>query len=320
MGQPLTLLMKDYDFLAPLAAGDVTAEGADLTLRRDTAGALDRTLADASVHAGELSFSRHIQRLAASDHSFVGIPFFPTRAFRQRCFFVRRDSGLHRFADLAKKRIGTNEWPASGNTWSRAILRDAGVRIEEIQWWVGTVDGAPSNRPQGSLPAYVRPAPADRTLRDMLLDGELEALMCPIPPKGFYEANSPIVRLVPDFRKAEQEYFRRTGICPLQHVVGVRRHVYEREPGVLKALYGVLEQSKLAWQASRRRLADTLPWTLAEIEETTALMGEDWHPNGVEPNRRTIQAFLDEQVAQRLIANPPTVDALFAEFQQVMKA
>jgi len=312
--------MKNYDYLAPLACGDVAAEGIDLTLGRDTAGALDRTLNDPSVHAGELSFSRHIHRLAASDRSFVGIPFFPTRAFRHRCFFVRRDSGLRAFADLAKKRIGTNEWPASGNTWSRAILRGAGVKIEEIQWWVGPVDGAPSGRPQGALPAHARPAPAGRTLREMLLDGELDALMCPTPPKGFYEKNSPIVRLVPDFRKAEQDYFRRTGISPVQHIVGVRREVFDRDPWVAKSLYAALEQSKLAWQASRRRLAETLPWTLAEIEEATALIGEDWYPNGVESNRKIMQAFLDEQVAQGLIAKPPSVDSLFAEFEQAAKA
>jgi hypothetical protein len=152
MARPIALLMKDYDYLAPLACGDVTAEGLALKLTRDTPGALDRTLNDPSVQASELSFSRHVHRLAAGDRSFVGIPFFAYRAFRHRCFFIRRDDGPRDFADLAGKRIGTNEWPASGNTWSRALIREAGVKIEEIHWWVGSVDGAASKRPQGTLP------------------------------------------------------------------------------------------------------------------------------------------------------------------------
>src|SRR5687768_16135573 len=119
----VTLVIKDYDHLAPLSAGDVVAEDLDLRLDRDTPGALDRTLDDPSVHVGELSFARHLARLSQDDHSFVGIPIFPTRAFRQRCFFVRRDSDLCALKDLAGKRIGTNEWPATGNTWSRALLR-----------------------------------------------------------------------------------------------------------------------------------------------------------------------------------------------------
>lgn len=318
MALSITLLMKDYDFIQPLAAGDVKAEGIDLTFVRDTAGALDRTLSDAAVDAGELSFSRHIHRLAASDDSFVGMPVFPTRLYRHRCFFVRRDSRLRGFADLARKRIGTNEWPASGNTWSRALLRDAGVKIEEIQWLVGTVDGKPSARPQGILPAYVRPAPPDRTLRDMLVDRELDALMCPVPPNDFYAPNSPIVRLIPDFRAAEQEYVRRTGISQVQHIVGVRRAVYDRDPWVLKSLYETLEQSKRRWQDGRRRLTDTLPWTLAEIEEATALFGQDWHPSGVEPNRKSIHAFLEEQFAQGLIATRLSVDQIFPEFRQTV--
>ena len=96
MQQPvkLKLVTKDYDFFAPLACGDVVAEGIDLNYERDTAGALDRTLADESIDAGELSLSRHLARLAAGDRSFIGIPVFPQRVFRHRCFFVRRGSGL----------------------------------------------------------------------------------------------------------------------------------------------------------------------------------------------------------------------------------
>ncbi len=143
MVRRVTFVMRDYDYLSPLACGDVTVEGLDLALTRDTANALDRTLTDSSVDAGKLSLGRHIQRLADGDHSFVSIPFFPAGGVRQRTFFVRQGSGLQSFSDLVKKRIGTNEWPATGTTWSRAVLRDAGVKLEEIQWWIGSVDGAP---------------------------------------------------------------------------------------------------------------------------------------------------------------------------------
>src|SRR5215208_585792 len=100
----VTLVIKDYDYLAPLACGDVVAEDLDLRLDRDTPGALDRTLSDHAIQVGELSFARHLTRLSHDDHTFVGIPIFPTRAFRQRCFFVRRDSGLSSLKDLAGKR------------------------------------------------------------------------------------------------------------------------------------------------------------------------------------------------------------------------
>lgn len=315
---PLKMVTKDYDYVAPLACGDVVAEGIDLNFERDTAGALDRTLSDRSIDIGELSFSRHLSRLAHGDYSFVAIPVFLIRAFRDRCFFVRRDSGLRSFEQLEGKRIGTNEWPATGNTLSRAVLRDHGVRIEGIRWWVGSVDGTPSIRSQGELPSYVQVA-SDKTLLSMLLAGELDALMCPIPPKGFYEAGNPVIRLVPDYRHSEMEYYRRTGIYPVHHIVGVRRGVYEKDPWILRSLFRALDQSKQRWQASLKRLAYTTPWMLAEIEDTTALFGEDWSPYGVEPNRKAVQALCDELFAQGL--TPQRIDGAiaFIEFEKVMR-
>ena len=131
----IKLVTKDYDFFAPLACGDVSADGINLIYERDTPNALDRTLADASIDAGELSLSRQLARLASGDLSFVGIPVFPQRVFRHRCFFVRRGSGLTSFEQLAAKRIGCNEWPASGNTWSRAICATTASKSKASRGW-----------------------------------------------------------------------------------------------------------------------------------------------------------------------------------------
>lgn len=310
----LKLVMKDYDFLAPLACGDVVAERIRLNLERDTPGALDRTLSDATIDAGELSFSRQISRLANGDTSFVGIPIFPQRAFRHRCFFVRRDSGLDTIESLAGKRIGCNEWPASGNVWTRAILRTHNVAVEGIQWSVGSIDGKPSNRPQGNLPPFVKHV-TDRTLLSMLLDGELDALMCPHPPKGFHDEGSPVRRLLEDFRTAEIDYFRRTRTFPTIHVIGVRRAVYEKHPWVLNDLFQAIEASKLRWQASRRNLSDTTPWAIMEIETATSLFGRDWYPYGVEKNRGDIEKLSHELFVEGLIPRKLTANELFAEFE-----
>ncbi len=316
---PLTMVIKDYDHIQPMASGDVLPVGIDLKLDRDTAGALDRTLADASIDVGEMSMSRHILRIAGRDRGFVAIPVFPTRAFRQRCFFVRRDSGLKEIRDLEGKKIGTNEWPATGNTWSRAVIREAGVRLDSIRWWVGSIDGAPSGRPQGVLPPYAQLADPNRPLREMLIAGELDALMCPNPPRGFYESDSPIVRLLPDFRKAEADYFSRTGIYPAHHIVGVRRHVFESNPWVLRSLYEAFEESKKQWMAQRRLLPETTPWLLAEIELATRVMGADWQPYGLgDANLRMVQTLCDEMLAQGLLDRQLDAREAFAEFAEVM--
>ena len=315
----LTVVVKDYDHLAPLAAGDVVAEDIDLTLDRDTAGALDRTVSDPSIMAGELSFARHLARLSSDDRSWVGLPLFVTRVFRHRSFFIRRDSDIRGLQDLVGKRVGTNEWPATGNTWSRAVLREAGIAIDSIQWLVGYIAGASAGRPQGDLPAYVQDATGgDKSLTQMLLDGELDALMSQAP-KEFYEPNSPIVRLFKDFRTAEQQYYQRTGIFPAHHIVGVRQELYEREPWVLRSLFDAFDASKKRSQANRVKLSDTSPWIQADLEDARSLMGADWSPYGVEPNRKMIQTLCDELQAQGLLANSVDGNDVFREFQEAAR-
>lgn len=93
-----------------------------------------------AVHGGEASFSRYVQRLAGGDRAFVGLPAFVMREFRHRNFFVRRDSELTDLGQLAGTRIGLDAWPASGNTWSRALLREAGVPLDQARWVVGPVN------------------------------------------------------------------------------------------------------------------------------------------------------------------------------------
>lgn len=314
----LTVVIKDYDHVAPLAAGDVEVEGIDLELDRDTENALDRTLRDEEIEVGELSFMRHIIRLANDDRSFVGFPVFPTQRFRERCFYTRRDTGIDALADLAGKRIGTNEWPATGNTWSRAALRERGVEIDSIDWWVGPVDDPDyPMRPQGELPSNVQMAASGRTLREMLLADELDGLMCPLPPEGFYDETDPVVRVRPDYRQAEIEFYKRTNIYPPHHLMGIRREVYEENPWIAERLCDAFEAAKDQWLASRRRLTDTTPWLMPEIEETVSLIGEDWLPYGIDAKQYEIERLCREAYEQGLIDEPLDPESVFAEYKEL---
>lgn len=316
----LTLLMKDYDYLAPLACGDVAARGIDLTLERDTPLALDRAASDPRIGAGELSLSRLIRRFAEGDRTFVAIPFFPYRGFRQRCFFVRRDRGPRDLRDLRGQRIGTNDWPATGNTWSRAALREQGVAIDEIDWLLCPANEADAARPQGELPPYVRRARPGQTLSDLLRQDQVDALMCPLPPPGFDEKDSAIVRLYPDFRRVEQDYYRRTGLYPIHHVLGMRREVFVAHPWMARELFRVLEEARRLWQANRAQWVEATPWYQAEIEDVASLMGKDWHRNGLAPNRLVVQTLADEMHAQGLVPYHLDCDALFADYEETVSA
>jgi 4,5-dihydroxyphthalate decarboxylase len=321
-GPAITLLTYDHDHYAPLAMGDVAAEGIDLRLVRRTLAEVkrdpDRLFNDPTVDAGELSFSRHVIQLSQGDDRIVGMPIFAVRAFCHRMFFVKRGSPLRELNDLKGKRIGTSDWQGSGVVWGRAALHDAGVRTQDCEWWVGTTDGS-IPAPAAPLPRNARFVRADQTLSQMLIAGELDAILIPGQPAGFYESDSQIVRLLPDYVASELDYFSRTRIYPGAHIIGVKRHVFERNPQIARSLFKVLETSKLRWDESRRREGMSSPWMLFDLERVRTLMGLDWRPYGVEPNRHMVATFCAEELDQAVITTPVDPEVIFAEFEQATR-
>ena len=312
----VTIATREYDYVFPLALGEVKAEGADLTLLL-AFDALERFRADPTIHGGEASFSQYLHRVAAGDRSWVGLPIFIMREFRHRCFFVRRDSDLTDVAQLAGRRVATDAWSASGNTWSRAILRERGVPLESVRWFVGPVDPDDPSRPTNDLPAGVEAAPRGRALSELLLAGEIDAIMCPWPPRAFYAAESGIARLHPDYRAAERDYYRRTGIFPGHHVVVLRREVAERNPWIAGSVFRAFVQARERSEQRHRVLHESSPWLLADLEEQAALMGTGFKPYGYRENHAMVAAFCEEQFAQGLIREPLSPDAVFSDFEEL---
>ena len=310
---PLTLATRDYDFVTPLATGDVLADGLDLTLIRSF-DALQRVAGDPAVHGGEASFSRYVQRLAAGDRSLIGLPLFVMREFRHRSFYVRRDSGLRTLAELVGRRVAMDGWPNSGNTWSRALLREDGVSLDRVRWLVGRVHAQDAAPPADALPPGVELS--RRPLRDLLLDGELDVLIWAWTPEGFYDPAGPFRRLFEDYRAAEQAHYRRTRLFPAHHLVVLKRDVVDRHPGVVRAVYAAFEAARARAADNRWKLHESSPWLLDDLEAQARLMGPSFEPYGLSAeNCRMVARFCEEQHAQGLIPRPLDPDSVFAEYR-----
>ena len=315
---PITLVMKDLDTVAPLACGDVPVQGVALHLDRDTPRALERPMSDPTVDAGELSLSRHVQRLDFGRPVLGGAAGLCYRGFRQRCFYVRRGSELNSLEQLRGKRVGSNEWPASGNVWTKALLREAGVALESITWYLGPVDDpAEPRRPQGTLPG-VLPGDSAGPLPQRSAagrqagcpDGSPRPATSSTSPAATWSACLPTIGRWRASTTAGPASTRATtsSACGGASTMPT--------PGSLRSLYDALEESRLLWQRRRRVWAECTPWYLAELEEVTALMGEDWQPNGLAANRRMVDTFCRELHAQGLIAHPTDGAAVFSEFEE----
>ena len=240
----VALTCADYARVLPLATGEVRPKGIALTMILGNRGSwparaemLRRAVQDPEVQGGEWSMAQYLYRMEKGDRRYVGLPVFPLRNFTARDLYVRRDGPVRRPQDLAGKRIGMYSYTASGSIWYRHFLRYLGLDPLAIQWWVGDIDTPWSATPMDtSLPPGVKTPPAGRSLSDMLVAGDLEAIYSPPRPQAYHPHSGPIARLFPDFRPVEQEYFRKTGAFPPQHLIVLRREAWEANRWIARGL------------------------------------------------------------------------------------
>lgn len=322
MKLPLTLACGLYDRTYGLHDGSVPVEGVELNyLPMMPVETFRRQARHAEFGASEFSLSTFMILHARGDRRFVGIPVFPSRRFRHEHVWINANAGIRSPADLKGKRIGVEEYIQTAALWIRGFLQDDfGVRDEDVEWFFGGYnepDPYFAPRIELELPARVRATVIDgKELLDQLIDaGKLDAIF-PKRPASFLRKSKNVTRLFPDFRSVEADYFKRTGIFPIMHVVVVRRDVYEKHPWVAQALYKGFVYAK-ALAIRRLTLSPplhvTLPWLTDHIEETRRLMGDDYWSYGFEENRHVLETAARHAWDQGLLEKPiDRIDELFA--------
>jgi 4,5-dihydroxyphthalate decarboxylase len=318
---PLTLTCADYARVMPLATGDVKPAGIVLELVHGSGGSwtsraemLRRALVDPAVDGGEASMAGHLRRLDTGDRSQVALLVFPLRNFTARDLYVRKGGPVRSPADLAGTRVGIYDWVASGSIWYRHLLDHIGIAPQSLRWWVGDIDDPRPPTHLYTLPAGVERAPEGRSLSQMLIAGELDAIMSPPRPRHYHATDGPIVRLFADIRAIERDYFRSTGCFPPQHLVILRRPVWEANRWIAHPLTDAFIRANDMFAAAQRNFPYVSPWLDAELEETEALMGADFHPYGYEKNRVAIEVFCAQAFASGIVGRRVTAEEYFAEY------
>lgn len=309
----IRIATRHWDHVMPIATKEVPGfENYDLETRAITPD----VWTERDLDGGETSFSRYVRARAAGDDSVTALPVFIMRGFRHRCIITAKNSPLETAADLQGKRIGVTGWADSGNTWTRAILRQAGVTIADAEWRVGalTKDHPISDR-IGSIdvPDNIAPTENDEPMVDMLQRGALDAVMTPFMPTGFYETDAPFRTLYRSPQQAEADYYAITGFIPGIHVLAVQTPLLEASPGQSGKLTELFETAKEISAARRGKLLDITPWQNEAIASATRIFGSDWMPYGLAANRAMIAAFQTELVSQGLLNEEVDVDLLFPQ-------
>ena len=296
---PVTLALSEYDHVRDVLDGTVPVPGLDLTvLRMPVEEIFYRFTFHREWDVSEMSFAKVVALMAQDDPGLVPIPVFVSRVFRHSSIYVRSDSGLTRPEQLAGLRVGVPEWAQTAAVYTRGMLaHEHGVDLRSVRWvQAGVNEAGRVEKVSLALPEGLGLTPVrDRSLSEMLLAGDLDAVLSARPPAPFAAGDPRVRRLFEDHPAAEADYARRTGIFPIMHVVVLRRDLYERHRWVAMNLYKALEEAKAR---SLARLADVtlsyfpVPWMAEHAARWHAVAGggDPW-PYGIEANRRTLEAF-----------------------------
>jgi 4,5-dihydroxyphthalate decarboxylase len=314
----LSFAINPYDHVRDLLDGTVRAEGIDFTfLRIPTEEIFYRFVRYREWDVSEMAFGKYLVLTSQGDKSFVAIPVFPSRVFRHSSIYVRSDAGITRPEHLAGKRIGVPTWSQSASMYSRGMLaHEYGVDLGSIHWHQAGVNQA--GRVENvnlELPRWLRlTRVADRSLSEMLLAGDLDAVLSARPPAPFTAGDRRVRRLFEDYRAVELAYWEKTGVFPIMHIVAMRREVYERHRWVAMNLYTALEQAKNRSLERLKGMTESsiaLPWIPEHTQLARRMLGEDFWPYGIEPNRRTLEAFTQYAFEHGVTARKVAVEELF---------
>lgn len=316
----LTLACWDYDRTRALADGRVRVEGVELNfLQLGPEDVFWGMLRHQAFDVAELSLSSYVLSLSRDDDRFVAIPVFPSRCFRHSAIYVNTRAGIREPADLKGRRVGVPEYQMTASVWARGHLSDDyGVAPSDVEWLTGGEEepGRPEKLKLELPPDIrVRPIGPEQTLNEMLLDGEIDAMIAARAPSGFARADSRVARLFPNYREIETQYYRRTGIFPIMHTVVIRRDVYEANRWLASALYRAFDHAKQICQEQMFEVAALKvmhPWIADESLALQEIFGPDWWPYGLEPNRPTLEALVRYSLEQGLSRRPVEVGSLFA--------
>jgi len=316
----LTFGCWNYDRVRALADGRVTPDGIDLNcLDMPVEETFFRMLRHREFDVAEMSLSSYTVSLFREPRQFVAIPVFPSRMFRHSSIYVNAAAGIQEPSDLVGKRVGCPEYQMTAPAWIRGILADHyGVPVDGVTYFTGGEESpGRSEKIRLDLPPSIRVERIGptQTLARMLADGEIDALYTARAPSSFRAQDGRVRRLFADYGRVEREYYRRTGIFPIMHVIALRRDVYEAHRWVAQSLYKAFVQAqRYVYEDFHETAAlkTMLPWLVEHVEETEALMGPDFWPYGLERNHATLATFLRYSFEQGLSKRQLTPEELFA--------
>lgn len=311
MDLELTLMLADYHRTRPLLSGEVQARGLKLLPRRAEAGEACLRPVYEEFDIAEMSLSWYIMA-RCRDEPVIALPIFPLRMQIHPYIFCSASSGIERPEDLKGKKIGMDEYRLTVGLWARGILQEHhGVRPEDCEWFTSSPE-APAAGFQ--IPPKIRVTVTPEPTEQLLLRGEIDALIPPNIVPSFRARDPRIRRVFKDIRGTVNEYFRKTKIFPITHTLVVRQSLFDKHPWLVSSLLDAFTEAEKLCRKSydyAKRLA--FPSAVLILEEEEEIFGDHPWGHGLTPeNRIVLEKFVQYANEQGYIPSRPPLSDLFA--------
>jgi 4,5-dihydroxyphthalate decarboxylase len=254
----------------------------------------------------EMTLAIYARLRAKGKTHYIAIPVFLARTFPHGGIFVNKKSEIKRPVDLEGKKVASGQFQMTMAVWARGVLQqEHGVDLKTIHWHTREPEIGFEPPEEFRITVF----PPGKTLPDRLADGETDALILPRIPPQFRIEHPHVIRLFPDYRNVEIDYFKRTKIFPILHTVVIKEKVYKKHPWVASSLFrAFLEAKEICYQDLSETMEGsrhTVPWLEPYIEEIWRAMGKDYWPYGLEANRHVLETYIrylhDQHLIERLI-------------------
>jgi 4,5-dihydroxyphthalate decarboxylase len=311
-GIPLTLACGDYEIVRALKEGTVKPDGIDLNVvtAMDSTTRHWRFLRNQEFDVAEVSCSSYVAS-RDKDNSFCAIPVFLHRRFRHGFVFINTLKGIREPKDLIGRKVGVKQFQASAILWMRGLLdHEYGVPFKSIEWFSELDESVQFTPPPGLKLTRIS---NDKSVEKMLAEGELDALIHPDLIQPLIDGDLRVGRLFPDYKAEEIAFYKRTGIFPIMHVVGIKREIVEKYPWVPINLFHAFNQAKTI---GMRRMENPrlvpLAWYREAWEEQEAVLGPDpWEFGLTEQNTKQLELMVKFSHEQGIISREIPLDELF---------
>jgi 4,5-dihydroxyphthalate decarboxylase len=307
----LTLMLADYHRTRPLLSGEVQAQRIKLQPRRAETGEACLRPVYEEFDIAEMSLSWYMMARCRNE-PVIALPIFPLRMQIHPYIFCSAVSGIERPEDLKGKKIGMDEYRLTVGLWARGILQEFhGVRPEDCEWFTSVPEAPAAGY---HIPPNVRVTVVNEPTEQLLLRGEIDALIPPNIVPSFRAKDPRIRRVFKDARATVNEYFRKTKIFPITHTLVVRQSLFDENPWLVSSLIDAFTKAEeLCRKSYDYAKRSAFPSAVLILEEEEEIFGRDPWGHGLTPeNQIVLEKFVQYANEQGYIPRLPPLSKLFA--------